>query len=97
MLNNWRKHKVDRAVSWKVDPYSSGTAFRGWKAFEDPRFAFVTPAAYEPMIVWEPKTWLLREGWRMYGRIDFYEVPSSPKRKLTKRTSNLATRGFAEG
>ncbi len=98
VLNNWRKHRVDADVSWKVDPYSSGTAFRGWKAFEDPGFAFVTPTAYEPMIVWEPKTWLLREGWMMYGRIDFYEVPSAPKRKATMRvSSNLAVRGFAEG
>ncbi len=98
VLNNWRKHRVDRDVTWKVDPYSSGTVFRGWKAFEDPSFAFVTPAAYEPMVVWEPKTWLLREGWMIYGRIDFYEVPSAPKRKSVKRTSsNLAVRGFAEG
>ena len=77
VLNNWRKHCEDEKASWKVDPYSSGTSFRGWKSFEDPTFEFTLPAGYEPMHVWEPRTWLLREGWKMYGRIGFYEVPST--------------------
>ena len=80
VLNNWRKHREDRSVSWKVDPYSSALAFRGWKAFADPGFGWTVPAKYEPLIVWEPRTWLLREGWMMYGRLDFYEVPSAPPR-----------------
>jgi len=86
VLNNWRKHCEDEKVSWKVDPYSSGTSFRGWKAFEDPGFEFTMPAGYEPMHVWEPKTWLLREGWMIYGRIGFDEVPSAGS--ATKRQSN---------
>ena len=77
VLNNWRKHREDRAVGWKVDPYSSALAFRGWKAFADPSFAWTVPGKYEPLVVWEPRTWLLREGWIMYGRIDFLEVPST--------------------
>jgi REP element-mobilizing transposase RayT len=89
VLNNWRKHREDRGVSWKVDRYSSGIAFRGWKAFADPGFAFTIPADYEPLVVWEPRTWLLREGWMMYGRLDFNEVPSAPARRArgTARTT----------
>ncbi len=77
VLNNWRKHREDRALSCNVDPFSSGLAFRGWKVFADPSFSWSAPPTYEPLVVWEPKTWLLREGWLMYGRIDFREVPSS--------------------
>ena len=105
VLNNWRKHREDRGATWKVDPYSSGTSFRGWTAFANPGFAFTPPAAYEPMIVWEPKTWLLREGWMMYGRIDFYEVPSATRRatkgrssmRSGKRTAPAAPPQLAEG
>ena len=99
VLNNWRKHREDRSVTWKVDRFSSGIAFRGWKAFADPGFAFIVPADYEPMVVWEPKTWLLSQGWMLYGRIDFYEVPTPPKRRAANRVSahcGLAQRGFAE-
>jgi hypothetical protein len=31
---------------------------------------------YEPMIVYLPKTWLLREGWRVHGLISFDYMPS---------------------
>ena len=78
VLNNWRKHREDRGTSAMVDRYSSGIAFRGWTPFADPNFAWIKPADYEPLIVWEPKTWLLREGWKLYGRIECFEVPSSP-------------------
>ena len=100
VLNNWRKHREDQSLTWKVDRYSSGISFRGWKAFADRSFAFTVPADYEPMIVWEPKTWLLSRGWMLYGRIDFYEVPTPPKRTMAKQKAargNLARRGFAEG
>ncbi len=104
VLNNWRKHREDCDVTWKVDPYSSGTSFRGWTAFADPSFAFTPAAAYEPMIVWEPKTWLLREGWMTYGRIDFYEVPSATSRPAKARSTARAVKHraatsapFAEG
>jgi REP element-mobilizing transposase RayT len=89
VLNNWRKHREDRELSWNVDRYSSGIAFRGWKAFADPSFAFTVPADYEPMIVWEPKTWLLSQGWMLYGRIDFREVPSA---RVTKVRTTAARR-----
>ena len=103
VLNNWRKHREDRGIGWKVDPYSSGTSFRGWRVAADPSFEFTVPAAYEPMIVWEPKTWLLREGWMMYGRIGFLEIPSPPKQRggskanRSKPDRSKSSPVFAEG
>jgi len=37
---------------------------------------------YQPMIVYLPKTWLLREGWRRHGLIRFDEVPSQKQVRL---------------
>jgi hypothetical protein len=34
---------------------------------------------YKPLVVYFPRTWLLNEGWRMYGLLAFDEVPSTPK------------------
>ncbi len=36
-LGNWRHHGEDRAPfarAWKVDPFSSGAVFTGWKELE---------------------------------------------------------------
>jgi putative transposase len=74
VLNNWRRHREDesceRAQLAMIDPYSSGLSFDGWNA---PPFA--VPAGYEPLPVSEPRTWLLRVGWRKHGLIDVHEVP----------------------
>jgi REP element-mobilizing transposase RayT len=82
VLNNWRKHREHReefAKSWAVDPYSTAYLFDGWKGREEAVFLWEKPETYDPLIVYLPKTWLLREGWRMYGLIDFTEVPSARK------------------
>jgi REP element-mobilizing transposase RayT len=82
VLNNWRKHREDRdgrAKSWLVDPFSSGAVFPGWKELEPRLLMWKLPATYEPMVVWLPKTWLLREGWRRHGLIRCREVPSTPR------------------
>ena len=88
VLNNWRKHREDRDLTFNVDPFSSGFTFRGWKVFADRSVSWTAPAGYEPMVVWEPKTWLLREGWLKYGRIDFHEVPGAAKgrRGVTRKS-----------
>jgi REP element-mobilizing transposase RayT len=79
VLNNWRKHREDRdglASTWKVDPYSTGIRFEGWKERSDALFYMSYRDTYEPMFTYLPKTWLLREGWRRAGPlISFYEVP----------------------
>jgi hypothetical protein len=60
-----------------VYPYSSGYVFDGWKEREDAVVLWNRPATYDPLIVYLPRTWLLREGWRRHGLIRFGEIPSS--------------------
>ena len=80
VLNNWRKHERDRTVTahrWRVDPFSTGVLFTGWKELEElglPRWH--VPEGYVPLTVLEPTTWLLRVGWRKHGRIPCFERPS---------------------
>ena len=83
VLNNWRKHREDRGArerTWNVDPFSSGALFGGWKELEGQDVMWKLPDTYEPLVVWTPKTWLLREGWRRYGLIRCGEVPGGAKR-----------------
>jgi len=79
VLNNWRKHREDRvgmARSWNVDPFSTGVLFDGWREREAEPFLWKWPETYDPLVVYLPKTWLLREGWRRHGAVRFGEVPS---------------------
>ena len=78
VLNNWRKHGEDRravARTWKVDPFSTGWGFMGWDT--QAQWAWSKPPTYEPIPVYAPQSWLLREGWKRYGRIGMREVPSA--------------------
>lgn len=80
VLNNWRKHREDRepfAKRWDMDPFSSAISFGAWKEYENELFMRKPPPTYEGLVVYLPKTWLLREGWRKSGPISMYEVPSS--------------------
>jgi REP element-mobilizing transposase RayT len=84
VLNNWRKHREDRwefAAGWNVDPYSTGSHFDGWKEREDAVVLWQLRETYQPMIVYLPRTWLLRVGWRKHGLISFDEVPGSIHRQ----------------
>jgi REP element-mobilizing transposase RayT len=94
VLNNWRKHKEDRASfarGWKVDPFSTGVLFGGWTELEGELVMWKWREGYQPMVVWTPRTWLLREGWRRHGLIRCDEVPGSapgrrsPRAKLGSR------------
>jgi hypothetical protein len=60
---------------WRVDPYSSALAFDGWKEREERGTFFRVPEGYKGPLVWRPKTWLLREGWRRYGLINAFDRP----------------------
>jgi len=33
----------------------------------------------EPLLVYRPRTWLLREGWKKSGSISYREVPSTKR------------------
>jgi len=70
VLNNWRHHREDRLVSWRIDPFSSAITFDGWR---DGRF--LIPPSYRVPLVWSPATWLLALGWRRSGLIDPADVP----------------------
>ncbi|HEY3807894.1 MAG TPA: transposase [Kofleriaceae bacterium] len=75
VLNNWRRHGEDRDRPWKLDPFSSGIGFGGWRELEGRPFGFRPPPSYASLIVWLPKTWLLATGWRKHGRIGAFDVP----------------------
>ena len=79
VLNNWRKHGEDRqglATTWLVDPFSSGILFPDWQELADKAVMWPTRETYDPLMVYRPKTWLLREGWKIHGSISVREVPS---------------------
>jgi REP element-mobilizing transposase RayT len=80
VLNNWRHHDEHRAPAargWTIDPYSSGFQFGGWKELQHAAFLFRPDDGYDGLIVWLPRTWLLREGWQRHGRFRLDEVPAA--------------------
>ena len=76
VLNNWRRHREDRGeyATKLLDKFSTGILFDGWRDFD--RSQWPIPRDYEPLVVWEARTWLLREGWRRHGLISVYERPA---------------------
>ncbi|HEU4732022.1 MAG TPA: hypothetical protein VFT22_29200, partial [Kofleriaceae bacterium] len=87
VLNNWRKHGEHRhemARTWKVDWFSTAAMFPGWTEYSDEpeerrHFLWKGPDTYDPLIVYQPRTWLLREGWKKAGAISKHETPSWPR------------------
>lgn len=80
VLSNFRKHEEDRVApmsTWTVDWFSSGILFPGWAEYGDAPFLWRGPATYDPLWVYQPRTWLLREGWKKAGTISCREVPSA--------------------
>src|SRR5262249_55937663 len=79
VLGNWRHHGEDQvgdARTWKVDPFSSGAVFTGWKELENAAVLWPLRSTYHPLIVFRPRTWLLAKGWhRFYPLISVREVP----------------------
>ena len=78
ILNNWRHHGEDLAhftQSWKVDPFSSGAVFTGWKELESSPFLWPLPPTYYPLLVFRPRTWLLCNWDRFYPLISVRDVP----------------------
>jgi REP element-mobilizing transposase RayT len=78
VLGNWRHHGEDRAgvaATWKVDPFSSAALYFGWKELKHAAVLWPLPAAYQPLIVWRPRTWLLCNWDRFHPLISVREVP----------------------
>src|SRR5262245_19197664 len=72
VLLNARKHWAERtggAPPVRLDTASSGACFSGWSRRLQPL------SSREPPCTAEPRTWLLRVGWRLHGLIDPAEVP----------------------
>jgi hypothetical protein len=88
VMNNWRKHREDHrpfARDWNVDPFSTGVLFTEWREHADQPLMWRWRETYDPLVVFRPRTWLLREGWRRHGRISFREVPTA---RCALRSSN---------
>ena len=79
VLNNWRKHREDQeglAKTWLVDPFSTGILFPDWVEMADRATMWPLRETYDPMLVFRPQSWVLREGWKKCGTISCHEVPS---------------------
>lgn len=80
VLCNWRKHEEDRGGAtrgWMIDWFSSAGMFPGWLEYGDEAFLWPNPAGYDPLVVYQPRTWLLREGWAKVATISYRHVPSA--------------------
>ena len=84
VLNNYRKHREDRVApmsGWAVDWFSSAAMFPDWQEYGDEEgFLWRGPSTYDPLMVFRPKTWLLREGWKRTGAISCRDIPGPPAR-----------------
>jgi REP element-mobilizing transposase RayT len=82
VVNNWRKHEEDRVApmsEWRIDWFSTGIMFPGWKEYGDEAFFWRWPPTYDPLVVYQPRTWMLREGWKLVGEISCHAIPSAPR------------------
>jgi len=78
VLLNWRRHGEDRAAiarTWRVDPFSTGPVFSGWKELASSPVMWPLRPTYQPLIVWRPRTWLLRCWDQHHPPISLDEVP----------------------
>ena len=84
VLSNWRKHGEDRSATtrgWRIDWFSSAAMFPDWTEYGDEAWLWRGPATYQPLWVYRPQTWILREGWKIHGpTISCHEVPSVQRR-----------------
>ncbi len=79
VLNNWRKHREDQgelSSTWLVDPFSTGILFPDWEELEDKDLMWQIREGYDPLVVYRPRSWLLREGWKRHGSISARDVPN---------------------
>jgi hypothetical protein len=71
VLNNWRKHSEDRGATVRVDHFSTGYWFHGWKE----RGPLTEEPPEEVLPSRKAHTWLLQDGWRKAPPISLYERP----------------------
>jgi hypothetical protein len=68
VLQNHRHHTRGPHVA-RLDPFSSAPHFDGFREGESAHFSRDNPTA-------EPRTWLLRIGWRRHGLLGRHETPA---------------------
>jgi REP element-mobilizing transposase RayT len=76
-LNNWRRHSADRGCALRVDPFSTGIYFDGWREAMT-RTPVVPPDEVLPAS--KARTWLLAEGWRKAGGSISCDARPGPRR-----------------
>jgi hypothetical protein len=82
VLGNWRRHREDQAgiaSTWLVDAFSTAILFPGWLELAEQPFLWKMRPTYEPLVVRQPASWLLRQGWALAGSISARTVPG-PRR-----------------
>lgn len=82
VLNNWRHHREDQqglATTWLVDPFSTGILFADWKEMETKDVMWPIRESYDPLVVFRPESWLLREAWKRHGSISARDVPGGAR------------------
>ena len=92
VLNNWRRHGANHVYEtrdWRFDPFSSAIHFRGWLEVPDAHVWTASPA-YEPLVVGQAHSWILRVGWRRYGRIPLAERPGRTACPARRRSARAA-------
>jgi hypothetical protein len=65
--------------AWAIDWFSSAAMFPGWAEYGEQAFLWRGPETYDPLVVYQPRTWLLREGWKKAGSISCRDVPSAKR------------------
>jgi REP element-mobilizing transposase RayT len=83
VLNNWRKHRQDGGYSLfegRIDPYSSGVWFAGWKERTQP---VAIPDNYVAPRVSAAQTWYLTQGYKLGPPISVYDVPGPRPKCVT--------------
>jgi len=78
VLNNWRKHKQDGRglFDGRIDPFSSGVLFEGWKERTQ---AVTVPEGFEAPRVSAAQTWYLTKGYKLGPPISVWAVPSEKR------------------
>jgi len=68
-----------RGAGRTIDWFSSAVMFPDWAEYGEEAFLWRGPATYDPLVVYQPKTWLLRAGWKKAGSISYRDVPSAKR------------------
>jgi REP element-mobilizing transposase RayT len=76
LLNRKHHAKAQRFYAGWLDPFSSAIWFRGWTAPIRMNAGFNRQLAAVESPACEPRTWLLRVGWRRAGALSYDERPA---------------------